>query len=67
MILEKRDERKIKFLTFYVMPDVGSMNFKIFTLIPLNIVSQTLKIAIDVFSKYRQLKLKIVTQSLKCS
>ena len=52
MILEKRDERKIKFLTFYVMPDVGSMNFKIFTLIPLNIVSQTLKIAIDVFSKY---------------
>ena len=52
MILKKRDERKIKFLTFYVMPDVGSMNFKIFTLIPLNIVSQTLKIAIDVFSKY---------------
>ena len=52
MILEKRDERKIRFLAFYVMSVVGPMNFKIFAIILLNIVAETLKTAMDVTSKY---------------
>ena len=52
VILEKRDERKIRFLAFYVMSVVGPMNFKIFTIILLNIVAQTLKTAMNVISKY---------------